>query len=97
MVLSWHFTVLTWYDVDSGFSTIIVITRQNFTLVSAWKLQTKKVLYPKPASEPPSPSMSRCSTPAVSDDDDEHKPVKFDEDDNPTDDEDLEPEADQKN
>lgn len=55
-------------------------------------------MYPKPASEPPSPSLSRCSTPAVSDEDNEHKPVKFDDDDNPTDDEDdLEPEADQKN
>jgi len=33
----------------------------------------------------------------VSDDDNEHKPVKFEEDDNPTDEEDLEPEADQNN
>lgn len=41
--------------------------------------------------------MSRCSTPAVSDEDNDSKPVKFDDDDNPTDEEDLEPEADQKN
>jgi len=31
-------------------------------------------MYPKPASEPPSPSQSRSSTPAVSDvEDDEHR------------------------
>jgi len=66
-------------------------------IVCSVYFQPKKVLYPKPASEPPSPSMSRCSTPAVSDDDNEHKPVKFEEDDNPTDEEDLEPEADQNN
>lgn len=54
----------------------------------------KRVLYPKPASEPPSPSQSRSSTPAVSDSEDDHKPVKFEDDDNPTDDEeDFQPEA----
>lgn len=78
-------------QVTSFFVNIVIF---RFRLI----LQTKKVMYPKPASEPPSPSLSRCSTPAVSDEDNEHKPVKFDDDDNPTDDEDdLEPEADQKN
>ncbi|WAR02953.1 GYS1-like protein [Mya arenaria] len=68
----------------------------NFSEAS---LMPRKVMYPKPASEPPSPSQSRSSTPAVSDqEDDEHRPVKFDDEDNPTDDEeDLNPEADQKN
>lgn len=44
------------------------------------------MLYPKPASEPPSPTHSRASTPAVSDDEN-HEPVRFGDDDNPTDDE----------
>ncbi|XP_052797708.1 glycogen [starch] synthase-like isoform X2 [Mya arenaria] len=73
----------------------------NFSEASlmASKKEPRKVMYPKPASEPPSPSQSRSSTPAVSDqEDDEHRPVKFDDEDNPTDDEeDLNPEADQKN
>uniref|UniRef100_A0A7D6R712 Glycogen [starch] synthase n=1 Tax=Sinonovacula constricta TaxID=98310 RepID=A0A7D6R712_SINCO len=58
--------------------------------------QPKRLLYPKPQSEPP----SRSSTPAPSDsDENEERPVKFDDEDNPDDDdEDLDqPEADQRN
>jgi len=55
----------------------------------------KTVMYPKPGSEPPSPSASRSSTPARFSQDefeiDEQRPVKFDDEDNPDDDdEDLE-------
>lgn len=36
-------------------------------------LQSKKFMFPKPASEPPSPSMSRSSTPAPSEQGDDEE------------------------
>ncbi|KAK3594074.1 hypothetical protein CHS0354_040842 [Potamilus streckersoni] len=58
------------------------------------KYKEKKFMYPKPASQPPSPSMSRSSTPAPSDTEDNG--ARFEDDDD--DEEELRsvPEADQK-